>query len=223
MSEHEPTLLEVVERFLRRSPFVFRGLHYYCRHCAGSSDNDHALECPWLAVENTAKRERRRLDCKHDSGSDNTSWHSRMPKRLRLMSALWSHVYPGATIEEGCDCSICRTLRALRGIIFPAAAPLTAEPAHSPNTGHGHVRPRPDGIRARCGGPAMCCECAREQAQLAAQKQATSAKCVKCGGAKWVWGHELVVKSRSYQETGYDDQRYDCDACDGTGEAKEGE
>lgn len=34
------------------------------------------------------------------------------------------------------------------------------------NEGHGHVRPRPDGIRARCGGPMICSVCALEQAQL---------------------------------------------------------
>jgi hypothetical protein len=34
------------------------------------------------------------------------------------------------------------------------------------NTGHGHVRPRPDGVKARCGGPALCSECAREQATV---------------------------------------------------------
>ena len=28
------------------------------------------------------------------------------------------------------------------------------------NTGHGHVYPRPDGNKARCGGPRMCSECA---------------------------------------------------------------
>lgn len=28
--------------------------------------------------------------------------------------------------------------------------------------GHGHVRPRPDGLKARCGGPAICAECGRE-------------------------------------------------------------
>ncbi len=28
------------------------------------------------------------------------------------------------------------------------------------NTGHGHVWPRPDGARARCGGPKLCRECA---------------------------------------------------------------
>lgn len=32
--------------------------------------------------------------------------------------------------------------------------------------GHGHVTPRPDGAKARCGGPALCGECAKE---LAAQ------------------------------------------------------
>ena len=30
------------------------------------------------------------------------------------------------------------------------------------NTGHGHVYPRPDGYLARCGGPHMCAECARD-------------------------------------------------------------
>ncbi|MBR8228074.1 hypothetical protein KDX05_07080 [Burkholderia vietnamiensis] len=28
------------------------------------------------------------------------------------------------------------------------------------NTGHGHVFPRPDGAKARCGGPALCAVCA---------------------------------------------------------------
>jgi hypothetical protein len=28
--------------------------------------------------------------------------------------------------------------------------------------GHGHVTPRPDGTRARCGGPGICAECSRE-------------------------------------------------------------
>lgn len=32
------------------------------------------------------------------------------------------------------------------------------------NTGHGHVFPRPDGVRARCGGPAICSMCAKDQA-----------------------------------------------------------
>jgi hypothetical protein len=34
------------------------------------------------------------------------------------------------------------------------------------NVGHGHVRPRSDGVKARCGGPAMCRECAVELVRL---------------------------------------------------------
>lgn len=39
------------------------------------------------------------------------------------------------------------------------------------NASHGHVTPRPDGAKARCGGPLMCKECCREQAALAATPQ----------------------------------------------------
>lgn len=47
-------------------------------------------------------------------------------------------------------------------------------PVLGPNWGHGHVRPRPDGQRARCGGPAICPVCATEQAQaLRAQAAGT--------------------------------------------------
>lgn len=31
------------------------------------------------------------------------------------------------------------------------------------NSGHGHAWARPDGVKARCGGPAMCSECRDEQ------------------------------------------------------------
>lgn len=33
------------------------------------------------------------------------------------------------------------------------------------NFGHGHVYPRPDGARAKCGGPLICAECAKDQAR----------------------------------------------------------
>lgn len=40
---------------------------------------------------------------------------------------------------------------------------LTFEPEPTrTNTGHGHVRPRADGVKARCGGPGLCSECRRE-------------------------------------------------------------
>ncbi|NII73204.1 hypothetical protein FHW84_001773 [Dyella sp. SG562] len=32
------------------------------------------------------------------------------------------------------------------------------------NSGHGHAWARPDGMKARCGGPALCSQCARDQA-----------------------------------------------------------
>ncbi len=32
------------------------------------------------------------------------------------------------------------------------------------NKGHGHVWPRPDGAKARCGGPGICSECSRDAA-----------------------------------------------------------
>ena len=35
--------------------------------------------------------------------------------------------------------------------------------------GHGHVRPRKDGMKARCGGPAICSECAKEAALYRAE------------------------------------------------------
>lgn len=35
----------------------------------------------------------------------------------------------------------------------------------NPNAGHGHVFPRPDGVKARCGGPAICAECALDAAR----------------------------------------------------------
>lgn len=49
----------------------------------------------------------------------------------------------------------------------PLSSNPHATPAAGPNTGHGHVRPRPDGARARCGGPAICSVCAKEAAQVA--------------------------------------------------------
>ena len=36
------------------------------------------------------------------------------------------------------------------------------------NKGHGHVWNRPDGLKARCGGPSMCRECALDLAQARA-------------------------------------------------------
>lgn len=37
-------------------------------------------------------------------------------------------------------------------------------------SGHGHVRLRADGVRARCDGPTICSDCALELAQLQADE-----------------------------------------------------
>lgn len=42
------------------------------------------------------------------------------------------------------------------------------------NVGHGHVFPRPDGVKARCGGPALCAECKQDLAAKNLQEQPPS-------------------------------------------------
>lgn len=42
---------------------------------------------------------------------------------------------------------------------------LESEP-NSPNSGHGHVRTRPDGMVAKCGGPMLCHVCFKELADM---------------------------------------------------------
>jgi hypothetical protein len=52
--------------------------------------------------------------------------------------------------------------------LAPPDAQAAAANVHSTegqNIGHGHVFPRPDGVRARCGGPALCPACARDLAR----------------------------------------------------------
>lgn len=40
------------------------------------------------------------------------------------------------------------------------------------NTGHGHIWPRPDGVKARCGGPGLCRDCALDEMDRIAQRGA---------------------------------------------------
>jgi hypothetical protein len=39
--------------------------------------------------------------------------------------------------------------------------------------GHGHVKPRPDGGKARCGGPAICKACQEELGRLKEDREAS--------------------------------------------------
>ncbi|QBI81040.1 hypothetical protein [Pseudomonas phage vB_Pae_BR141b] len=54
------------------------------------------------------------------------------------------------------------------------------------NVGHGHVFPRADGVKMRCGGPGLCSECAadasRARAALA-QPSPAQAECIDCHGS----------------------------------------
>jgi hypothetical protein len=53
--------------------------------------------------------------------------------------------------------------RQAHGIVPACSVP--ALPPTGRNVGHGHVFPRADGVRARCGGPFICRECARDAAR----------------------------------------------------------
>lgn len=46
------------------------------------------------------------------------------------------------------------------GQVLPKPAPIKV------TWGHGHVYPRIDGMKARCGGPGICSECSRDQSAL---------------------------------------------------------
>ena len=51
------------------------------------------------------------------------------------------------------------------------------------NSGHGHVYRRPDGVKVRCGGPAICPECAHDCEQLhilAAQRAVAPTEAAGC-------------------------------------------
>jgi hypothetical protein len=50
------------------------------------------------------------------------------------------------------------------------------------NTGHGHIWARPDGMKARCGGPGLCARCSRDQAQNAAKRTLGDAVRLARGG-----------------------------------------
>ena len=47
--------------------------------------------------------------------------------------------------------------------------------------------------------------------------------CSKCGGAGWLWWDELDEYSGPGNETGQDDTKYSCDACDGPDDKHVGE
>jgi hypothetical protein len=63
------------------------------------------------------------------------------------------------------------------------------------NTGHGHVWPRLDGIKARCGGPKICRECALDKARLDAETEGQE-QCAYC----WNWFPKPISYHHSEEE-----------------------
>ena len=66
----------------------------------------------------------------------------------------------------------------------------TVSHARVANTGHGHVWPRPDGVKARCGGPGLCKECSAQQAQKLKADGGPDLTGFAAGDGRVVWlGH----------------------------------
>lgn len=54
----------------------------------------------------------------------------------------------------------------LPALIKALKAELARALPNGGNSGHGHVWKRPDGLVARCGGPKMCAQCARDEGRF---------------------------------------------------------
>lgn len=66
--------------------------------------------------------------------------------------------------------------------------------------GHGHVTPRPDGSKCRCGGPALCTTCAEEKAADDAGRF-IKAKVASMGGpreADWAEGRNDFARPKPH-------------------------
>jgi len=79
------------------------------------------------------------------------------------------------------------------------------------NSGHGHVNPRPDGIKARCGGPGLCMECSLEANQkkldgLLSPDKLTTFEKRKCEAAgkyrihNWLYDDDGIPKDVSFMD-----------------------
>jgi len=92
--------------------------------------------------------------------------------QARTMLATWIQTRDGRLIQ--------RAYETLGGVLTgegmeptPYSAPSTLWNGNQ-NTGHGHVYPRPDGVKARCGGAGICQQCAADLVRWAASAQPTT-------------------------------------------------
>lgn len=56
-------------------------------------------------------------------------------------------------------------------LLSASAGPSAPAERDERNTGHGHVFLRPDGVRAKCGGPGLCKECSADQVRAALERK----------------------------------------------------
>ena len=96
--------------------------------------------------------------------------------RVGLPDGVVSYLAPGTVLTEIPDHYEGKLIVDALDEILPTADPSVAPPVDGasagafysdkmlrpPNSGHGHVRARPDGVKARCGGPAICPACRQE-------------------------------------------------------------
>ncbi|HHX6871499.1 TPA: hypothetical protein ACVGNE_000684 [Pseudomonas aeruginosa] len=76
------------------------------------------------------------------------------------------------------------------------------------NVGHGHVFPRADGVKMRCGGPALCSECAADAYRARAALAQPSPKCATCNDSG-----QIVVSGPHYQGE-FQPPEYETEPCD---------
>ncbi|WP_236087209.1 hypothetical protein PCP85_18510 [Pseudomonas aeruginosa] len=106
-------------------------------------------------------------------------------------------------------------------LVHPCPAHPAVEQAGA-NVGHGHVFPRADGVKMRCGGPGLCSECAadayRARAALAQPSPAHPAPVEQAGGDEReefeAWMHTFDLPPQLDGET-FADERYLEAACFG--------
>lgn len=89
--------------------------------------------------------------------------------------------------------------------------PCPAHPAveqSGTNVGHGHVFPRADGVKMRCGGPGLCSECTADASRARAALAQPSPKCATCNDSG-----QIVVSGPHYQGE-FQPPEYETEPCD---------
>ncbi|MDY1215922.1 hypothetical protein ACM8BJ_07550 [Pseudomonas aeruginosa] len=92
-------------------------------------------------------------------------------------------------------------------LVHPCPAHPAVEQAGA-NVGHGHVLPRADGVKMRCGGPGLCSECTADASRARAALAQPSPKCATCNDSG-----QIVVSGPHYQGE-FQPPEYETEPCD---------